>query len=43
MLPLPALPQLRRGQLSAGLREALRRIDSFTRTTFDLRTPSYRD
>jgi hypothetical protein len=37
MLPLPALPQLRRGQLSGGIRHR------FTRTTFDLRTPSYRD
>ncbi|MDQ1715182.1 MAG: hypothetical protein QOC60_1127 [Frankiaceae bacterium] len=43
MLPLPALPQLRRGQLSGGIRQLLSRIDRFTRTTFDLRTPSYRD
>ena len=43
MLPLPSAPQLERGQFTAGIRRALRRVDEFTLQTFDLRTPSYQD
>jgi len=42
MLPLPAVPQLERGQFTAGIRRALRRVDQFTLRTFDNRTPTYR-
>jgi hypothetical protein len=42
MLPLPGVPQLERGQFTAGIRRALRRVDAFTLRTFDIRTPSYR-
>ena len=41
MLPLPSTPQLERGQFTAGIRRALRRVDEFTLQTFDLRTPAY--
>ena len=41
MLPLPAAPQLERGQFTAGIRRALRRVDELTLRTFDLRTPGY--
>ena len=42
MLPLPSTPQLERGQFTAGIRRALRRVDELTLRTFDIRTPSYR-